>query len=92
MTIKINISIELKTGNDAFATAGKEVEVERIMREVAAKVDFSRKDLGLDERTTLRDYNGQPVGFLHLECNYEEDFPKEWEDEDDWDEEDDSEE
>lgn len=34
----------------------------------------------------------QPVGFLHLECNYEEDFPKEWEDEDDWDEEDDSEE
>ena len=60
----MSVSVE-STGNAAFADTGREVEVGRILRDAADKME-STWDVALGQRNTLRDLNGNKVGYLQF--------------------------
>ena len=64
-----SLTIEIETGNEAFADGNEAAELARILREAARKIDNGHTEF------KLHDYNGNRVGY----CEYE---PGEYDDDD----------
>ena len=55
------LTIEIETGNEAFADGNEAAELARILREAARKIENGHTEF------KLHDYNGNRVGY----CEYE---------------------
>lgn len=57
----VSIQIEISTDNAAFESC-PDIEVYQIIKEAIDNVEFT----GDEDRITLRDYNGNKVGFFDI--------------------------
>ena len=66
------LTIEIETGNEAFADGNEAAELARILREAARKIENGHTEF------KLRDYNGNRVGYCEYEPGeYDEDDAEE---------------
>ena len=68
------LTIEIETGNAAFADGNEAAELARILREAARKIENGHTEF------KLRDYNGNRVGYCEYEPSEEEEDDSEEDD------------